>query len=71
MLQPEQCSTVSRYAIPIPEETLENYLVLAAERHSIAEVVLQTFHFVLIQLMKQVHEPVLQLLAYDSVQSPL
>ena len=71
MLQPELCSTGSRYAIPFPEATLENYLVLAAVWHSIAEVVIQTFHFVLIQLMKQVHEPVSQLPSCDCVQSYL
>ena len=71
MLQPELYSAGSRCAIPFPEATLENYLVLPAVRHSIAEAVLQTFHFVLIQQMIQVHEPVLQLLAYDCVQSPL
>ena len=71
MLQPELCSAGSRCAIPFPEATLENFPVLVAVRHSIAEVVLKTFHFVLIQLMKQVHEPVLQLLAYDCAQSPL
>ena len=71
MLQPELCSAGSRCAIPFPEATLENYPALAAVRHSIAEEVLQILHSVLIQLIKQVHEPVLQLLVFGCVQSPL
>ena len=70
-LQPELCSTVSHCATPFLEETLEKYPALAAVGHSIAEVVLQTLDYVLIQLKKQVNEPSPQQLAYDCVQSSL